>query len=42
MPNSGRIIVHDDTAAVMDWDKLRIFTPPLKPVLSLTPATGCT
>ena len=25
MPNSGRIIVHDDTAAVMDWDKLRIF-----------------
>lgn len=25
MPNSGRLIVHDDTAAVMDWDKLRIF-----------------
>ncbi len=25
MPTTGRLIVHDDTAAVMDWDKLRIF-----------------
>ena len=25
MPQTGRVIVHEDTAAVMDWDKLRIF-----------------
>jgi DNA-binding transcriptional LysR family regulator len=25
MPTTGRMIVNDDTAAVMDWDKLRIF-----------------